>query len=95
MFQSIVLLSYDKKSRQRKLVVNDPARGLCDRFHSFGTEAVEVDIEGSPLPAVRRMIEAAEGEGVKDEAGKGGVIETLKSALRPAGKIVRTTVVRK
>jgi hypothetical protein len=55
MFQSICLVSYDKKTKQRRLVVNDPARGLCDRFHSYGN-AQEVDITDSPRAGIEGLI---------------------------------------
>ena len=57
MFQSIVLIRYDKKERRHKLVVNDPGLGVCDRFKSFGEER-DVDITNRPLWAMRTMIEA-------------------------------------
>jgi len=65
MFQSICLLSYDKKKKQRKLVVNDPARGICDRFHSFG-DVKEVDITDDPRFGIEGLIKGALGAEVKE-----------------------------
>tara|TARA_Y100000310_G_scaffold326154_1_gene390668 strand:+ start:39 stop:947 length:909 start_codon:yes stop_codon:yes gene_type:complete len=55
MFQSICLVGYNKKTKQRRLVVNDPARGLCDRFHSYG-DAQEVDITDVPKDGIEGLI---------------------------------------
>ena len=72
MFQSICLVGYNKKTKQRRLVVNDPARGLCDRFHSFG-EAQEVDITDSPKDGIEGLILGATARA--REVKKAGIME--------------------
>jgi hypothetical protein len=91
MFQSIVLVTYDKKQKRHKLVVNDPARGLCDRFHSFGEDTYDVDITKNPLKAVRTMINAAEGVEVEHDlpVSSGPVQRTARPVARPARPAAR------
>lgn len=81
-FQSIVLMSYNKKEKKRMLVVNDPARGLCDRFHSFG-DAYAVDVTHKPLEAVKTLIEGATGGAAKKSA--------LARRDEPVGKVSKVT----
>jgi hypothetical protein len=78
MFQSIVLLTYDKKSKRRMLVVEDPVRGLCDRFHAFG-EMSEVDVTERPLEVIQALMEAPEKEAVAEEEKQ--VVEEVRSPV--------------
>lgn len=79
MFQSIILLTYDKKNKTRKLVVNDPGRGVCDRFHAFG-DVMEVDITGDPGGAMKTMIDAV--RSVRDQYVKPKQTAKIKRATR-------------
>jgi len=66
MFQSIVMVVYDKETGGRRLVVNDPSRGICDRFHSFGS-VMDVVLTDDPGWAAKKMIDAVGGKAVKPE----------------------------
>lgn len=83
MFQSICMVYYDKKLKQRQLIVNDPALGLCDRYHSFGKEVRAVDITDDPRGAIEGLILGAQGSPVELE----GVEE-----IKPKKKARRVTV---
>lgn len=89
MFQSIVLITYDRKTRERKLVVDDPGRGICDRFHSFG-DFREVDITGKPLDAVKAMIGAA--EGVSASVTEDGEAPPPEPSVRKPSRLLRKVV---
>lgn len=88
MFQSIVLLKYDKKDAKWKLVVNNPALGVCDRFHSFGN-VKEVDITGKPQWAIQTLMNGPqnmqkEGGQVQEQSEEEGGDEV------PSEPVVRT-----
>ena len=100
MFQSIVLVRYQKKEQRCMLVVNDRSLGVCDRFHSFGEGVREVDITDRPRWAIETMIHAAEnfGKEAQEEVDEPSVVPApavapvRKFAARPSG--VRPVVKR-
>jgi hypothetical protein len=75
MFQSICLVTYDKKTKKRLLVVNDPARGLCDRFHSFGQDVNAVDITDNPRSGIEGLIMGAMGAPMENEVATNDLVE--------------------
>ena len=92
MFQSIVLLRYDKKEARWKLVVNSPSQGVCDRFHSFG-HVKDVDITDRPAWAIATLMNGPkkmqEEGGQSDEVGEENLGEgEVEVPARPVAKPV-------
>ena len=81
MFQSIVLLRYDKKDARWRLVVNNPAMGVCDRFHSFGW-VKDVDITDRPQWAIQTLM-----NGPKNMQEEGGFAAESEENLEEEGEV--------
>lgn len=98
MFQSIVLLRYEKKDKRWRLVVNDPAMGVCDRFHSFGKGVRDVDITDRPQWAIETLMQGpknlskSEEEGGEEEASAQSVVP-VKKPVSIVRKVVSRPVV--
>lgn len=78
MFQSVLLMGYDKTTGTRTLVVDDPGRGVRDRFHSFSVPVVPV--VGDPSWIIGKLIEGAKGK--KKEGKDAPKAEKKKSVAR-------------
>lgn len=97
MFQSIVLLRYEKKEKRWKLVVNDPAMGVCDRFHSFGKGIRDVDITGRPQWAIETLMKGPKNlSESSEEGGQEEVSEESEQSPVPASPapVVRKVISR-
>jgi hypothetical protein len=95
MFQSIVLVKYQKKDQRCMLVVNDRALGVCDRFHSFGEGVQQVDITDRPKWAIETMINAAKNFGnTAEEGGSAEEVQTVvpKTVIKKPGVVVKPVV---
>jgi hypothetical protein len=93
MFQSIILLKYEKKDKRWKLVVNDPSLGVCDRFHSFGKGIRDVDISNRPQWAMKTLMEGP--KKLASTAGEGGTEEVSEEATTVAPVKKLAPVIRK